>query len=1081
MPHACAAVASVTGSDIQVIDNWTGAISQHSFADIANSWAPDGQFTSAFVSRIDSAWVANNVPQNTLSGDGFGDYAQLTTWIERITYNSSNPAMSADGRYVAFESRDPTLIHGFGNFSNIYLYDRVTDVLKVVSTTESGAEPNRDSIWPHISADGQYIAFTSNASNLLDGGVGMFIYDNATGTMDRIPRAMEFENFNLLDISADGRSVLFKQTAWGHLFVYDRATQTMDPVGVLGLGNGPVAISADFSCIAFWSADSNLVAGDTNNAFDVFIYDRASHTTERIALGESGGNAIAISADGRHIAFATTSAVVSGDDNNLRDIYVYDRVNHAAELVSQGIAGADANNGSYGVSISADGRYIAFDSAASNLVPNDTNDFGDAFIYDRLTHTTQRVSVPLAGGETNSSSFVSGISPDGQFVLLSSNASNLVADNINGGIFVVDRTLVPGYQPPNQPFTSTEIFDNQGELAFLAAMSKAAYHLITDDYQGPGGQVIPGEREDDDSNDNDANDNKNAEPAYTDIDRYLQLLDESDLPLLAPVATGNANFPFEGIRDGIYVNSNAAALVGRAQDALFVAFRGTNDNEGDLHETPDMDHWTGKFDHYALFADLVIALDTYLEAHTEITRLYVTGHSLGAAMVQPFIAEATTLYGIPIEAVTFATPGYGPGPDTEDSRVTNFWTDDDIIIAARNAGILVEEGSILGDINTLQDGIFDTTLPPLNIASHSMDLYLSIARFLHEEGIDLDDTRSLNGIDYDNIVMKVTEEGGVFKVGVGEDTLSGSNGSHDLMLGGADKDKLNGKRGSDTLLGGEGDDTLDGSSDDDFLDGGTGADTLKGGGGSDRLEGGEGSDKLDGESGADVLQGGAGDDTYYANNDDTVFDSGGADKVICNGSFTLATGNGVEKLEMRKNADGTLTANSGNLNGNELDNTIEGSDGANVLRGGAGDDRLLAYGGQDRLQGDGGRDIMTGGDGSDTFRFATGDTFATSTGYDTVMDFVTGADKIDLPFIGNAGLPLSGYEEGAVANSNSFASMLSKANQLAADGTNKVVFVAGATDGWLFWDTDGALTTMEAAVRLRGLSSLGAFDHADLI
>lgn len=352
--------------------------------------------------------------------------------------------------------------------------------------------------------------------------------------------------------------------------------------------------------------------------------------------------------------------------------------------------------------------------------------------------------------------------------------------------------------PP--PMTSAEIFHDQGELAFLATLAKAAYNLLPDEpvsdaTNDPGGPT--------------------ALAAYQIAEDNLALLTAADLPSLQPT-TGAAPFTFKGIEDAIYVNQNAAALIGRSSDALFVAFRGTNDN-GPGNLSPDQGQWLSQASHFALFGDLVAALGDYVAANPDITKLFVTGHSLGAAMVQPFIAAAES-FGLTIEAATFATPGYGLlAPDHADSRITNLWTDDDIIqLAAAVSGVD-------GDQNQLVDGIFDTTLP--NTSSHSMNLYLAIARFLNAEGVELADLQSLNGINYDSIVMKVRGSDPDFNVGTGKDKLAGT-GSADLMLGGPRSDKLNGHDGRDTLLGGAGRDTLIGGNQGDFLNGGAKADVF---------------------------------------------------------------------------------------------------------------------------------------------------------------------------------------------------------------------------------------------------------------
>ncbi|MEO8135369.1 MAG: cadherin-like beta sandwich domain-containing protein [Betaproteobacteria bacterium] len=161
-----------------------------------------------------------------------------------------------------------------------------------------------------------------------------------------------------------------------------------------------------------------------------------------------------LSANGRFVAFSTKAQnLVAGDTNGVDDVYVYDRVTAAIERVSVSDAGVQGNAASTRPSISANGRYVAFQSRASNLVPNDTNRIGsdvttgeDIFVYDRTTKKIERVSLGDSGGEANGSSVVPSISGDGRFVAFASGASNLVAGFVNGlvNVYIRDRTPAAG-------------------------------------------------------------------------------------------------------------------------------------------------------------------------------------------------------------------------------------------------------------------------------------------------------------------------------------------------------------------------------------------------------------------------------------------------------------------------------------------------------------------------------------------------------------------------------------------------------------------------------------------------------------
>ena len=192
------------------------------------------------------------------------------------------------------------------------------------------------------------------------------------------------------------------------------------------------ALSAEGRFVAFTSRASNLVAGDDNGAADIFVYDRQTGTTERVSVGLEEENANdrsytpALSADGRYVAFwSFASNLVPEDTNEEPDVFVYDRQTGTTERVSIGLEGEEANGDSGGPSLSADGRHVAFWSEASNLVPGDTNGYRDIFIYDRQTGTTERVSVGLEGAEANRLSTLPALSADGGSVAFQSTSVEL--------------------------------------------------------------------------------------------------------------------------------------------------------------------------------------------------------------------------------------------------------------------------------------------------------------------------------------------------------------------------------------------------------------------------------------------------------------------------------------------------------------------------------------------------------------------------------------------------------------------------------------------------------------------------------
>ncbi|MEE8519568.1 MAG: DUF6531 domain-containing protein [Dehalococcoidia bacterium] len=207
--------------------------------------------------------------------------------------------------------------------------------------------------------------------------------------------------------------------------------------------------------VAFYSLASNLVVGDTNGTFDVFVHDRQTGATTRVSVDSAGNEATggppsggsrepAISGDGRLVAFHSWATnLVTGDTNSDPDVFVHDRQTGATTRVSIDSSSGQGNNDSLDPDISGDGRLVAFRSSATNLVTGDTNGDFDVFVHDRQTGTTTRVSVDSAGNQGNSDSYDPAVNGDGRLIAFRSFASNLVTGDTNGDfdVFVHDRQI----------------------------------------------------------------------------------------------------------------------------------------------------------------------------------------------------------------------------------------------------------------------------------------------------------------------------------------------------------------------------------------------------------------------------------------------------------------------------------------------------------------------------------------------------------------------------------------------------------------------------------------------------------------
>ena len=227
---------------------------------------------------------------------------------------------------------------------------------------------------------------------------------------------------------------------------------------------GHLEISADGRFVAFESAANNLVNDDTNGGdysstqktgIDIFVHDMQTGETKRVSISNDGVQANwdceypSISADGRFVAFSSRADNLVPDDTNLgdsinhysgMDVFVYDMQASKIERVSISSDGAQGDWGSCCPSISADGRYVAFQSSAENLVPADINGVWDAFIHDRQTGVTKIASISSEGKYTNGDSYCPLISADGRYVAFFSDANNLVSGDTNNtlDVFVHD-------------------------------------------------------------------------------------------------------------------------------------------------------------------------------------------------------------------------------------------------------------------------------------------------------------------------------------------------------------------------------------------------------------------------------------------------------------------------------------------------------------------------------------------------------------------------------------------------------------------------------------------------------------------
>ncbi len=330
--------------------------------------------------------------------------------------HSGSSSASADGRWIAFVSTSSNLVAGGTSFglSHVFIRDTVADTTGLVTMTAGGVQGNNHSSTPSISGDARFIAFASLSSNLIVGDTNgqndVFVRDSITGNVSRV--SVDDAGIQAIgashspSISPDGRFVAFLSdasnlvvgdtNATNDVFVHDRFLATTTRVSVSNSGmqvtgtNERPWISSGGRFVAFSSTAPTLVNTDANAVQDAFVRDLLLGTTTRISVSNGGaelsvgGRATSISADARFVSFVSSSAsVVLGDTNGQPDLFIHDRTTQGVDRASVATGGFQANGASNGGVLSGDGSFFAFESGASNLVAFDANGFADAFVSDR--------------------------------------------------------------------------------------------------------------------------------------------------------------------------------------------------------------------------------------------------------------------------------------------------------------------------------------------------------------------------------------------------------------------------------------------------------------------------------------------------------------------------------------------------------------------------------------------------------------------------------------------------------------------------------------------------------------------------
>lgn len=368
------------------------------------------------------------------------------------------PACSPDGRFVIFDTRASNLAAPTSDLLQVMIRDLATGKLELISMT-GGIPGSSHSQGGSMSADSRFVAFASSAENLVGGG-NPGEYDIVVH--DRLTRINQLISVGVGGVPANGKS----------------------------LG---AAISGDGRYVVFVSTASNLVPNDNNDTEDVFRFDRVTRTTMRVNLTADGQEPVApsfwypiylptISADGRYVAFSSRqllAPVKTSTDSN--DVFVKDMVTGAVVCASMAAGGLTTSNGeSLAQDLTPDGRFVVFDSTATNLHPTDHNNYYDVYVRDLLLGTTDLASVRSDGSLGSQNCEHARISADARFVVFSSGTPDLAPpfeSELDYDIFVRDRVqgttervaLNEGGNLPNAPSNFGDIADDGMNVTFASA------------------------------------------------------------------------------------------------------------------------------------------------------------------------------------------------------------------------------------------------------------------------------------------------------------------------------------------------------------------------------------------------------------------------------------------------------------------------------------------------------------------------------------------------------------------------------------------------------------------------------------
>jgi Tol biopolymer transport system component len=366
---------------------------------------------------------------------------------------SFEPAISGDGRYMAFSSYANNLIAGdTNNAQDVFLRDLQMGITSLVSASLDGIHPgNSNSFTPSISGDGRYVLFHSKASNLAAGSFGtgienLFLRDVQQGTNYELTTATSGTGVSAAAMTPDGRFVVYAGILSGttvSLYVWD----TLAAARIYTNAASPIAVSI--------SPDGRRLAYLAGTPASLNVADLSINSNWVASAGIFASHpGLRFSGDGRWLVYATSAVNAAGDTNTAQDVYLYDFQTGTNVLISVG-----GNDASDSPDISADGRFVVYRSAATNLVAGDVNGLPDVFVNDRLSGETTALSTSLSGATANNRSLMPIFSADGRTIIFQSWASDCVVNDFNQAADLIAYEffyayVTPGAAPGDGPVIS---------------------------------------------------------------------------------------------------------------------------------------------------------------------------------------------------------------------------------------------------------------------------------------------------------------------------------------------------------------------------------------------------------------------------------------------------------------------------------------------------------------------------------------------------------------------------------------------------------------------------------------------------